>query len=147
MIRWLHVCLTLSATAVGLVWAVTPNLDPRPPASSPASPARATDAEASPSPTPPAASRRPRTHSVETPADPQRQARGPIVIPGAILVIAQQQEVPSEKEGQLLFIGTEVQPGEVVPPDRQLADQAVLGVLAIPIADGETVADGERRST
>jgi hypothetical protein len=44
----------------------------------------------------------------------------------------------------LLFIGTEVQPGEVVPPDRQLDDQAVLGVLAVPVADGETLADGEQ---
>src|SRR5262249_54094401 len=72
------------------------------------------------------------------------QALGPVVIPGAVLVIAQQQEVPSEKEGKLLFIGTEVQPGEVVPPDRQLADQAVLGVLAIPVTNGEIVADGEK---
>jgi hypothetical protein len=144
MTRWILVCLSLSTSAVGLVWVVTPELDPGPPASVPASPGTARDVGAARPPAPPEASRQPWPPSVEAPAAPQRQARGPVVIPGAILVVARQQEVPSEKEGRLLFIGTDVQPGEVVPPDRQSDDQAVLGVLAVPVADGETVADGDK---
>ncbi len=42
----------------------------------------------------------------------------PVVIPNGTLVMVQQQEVPSEHEGKLIFIGTEVAPGEKVPPEK-----------------------------
>jgi WD40 repeat protein len=42
----------------------------------------------------------------------------PIVIADARMLPLDRQEVPSERDGQLLIIGTEVAPGDQVPPDR-----------------------------
>jgi WD40 repeat protein len=42
----------------------------------------------------------------------------PLVIPDCRLTVIHKQEVPSERDGVLLFIGTEIQPGEETPPDR-----------------------------
>ncbi len=58
----------------------------------------------------------------------------PIIIPDGTLVIVEKTEVSSEKEGTLLFIGTEVRDGEMVPPHKQLP-MAELGFLAIPVGD------------
>lgn len=54
----------------------------------------------------------------------------PVVIPEATINIVEKQEVASEKEGVLLFIGTDVQMGESVPRDKQLPP-AQLGFLAL----------------
>jgi WD40 repeat protein len=61
----------------------------------------------------------------------------PITIPNAYVVIDSKQEVPSEKDGKIIFIGTDVAPDEVVPPEKQLP-KAQFGVLAVPLADNET---------
>jgi hypothetical protein len=50
-----------------------------------------------------------------------------IVIPDARMLSLDRQEVPSEREGQLLIIGTEIQPGEKVPEDKRYT--ATVGYL------------------
>ena len=48
------------------------------------------------------------------------KAVDPIIVPDCRLTVIDKQEVPSQREGVLLFIGTEAQTGEAVPPDRQV---------------------------
>lgn len=55
--------------------------------------------------------------------NPGRPGRGtvavdPVVIPRCTLTVIEKQEVPSQRDGVILFIGTEVKPGEQVPSDR-----------------------------
>lgn len=147
MLRWITVCLLLSATAVGLVWVVSPKIIIEPSAVS-APPSNFKDKE-----TPP-------PHSVTSNWDSQGtllrliefpKARSgnfsaSIIIPNANLVIAEVQDVPSEKDGILLFIGTDVEEGEVVPPEKQLPP-AQLGFLAVPLKSGEKPKDGEKTWT
>jgi WD40 repeat protein len=45
-------------------------------------------------------------------------AADPIVIPNCRLVPVEKQEVPSQRDGILLVVGTDIKPGERVPPDR-----------------------------
>jgi WD40 repeat protein len=47
-------------------------------------------------------------------------ASDPIVVPACHLVVIEKQEVPSQRDGILLFMGTEVQPGETVPSERMI---------------------------
>jgi multidrug efflux pump subunit AcrA (membrane-fusion protein) len=47
-------------------------------------------------------------------------AADPIVIPDCRVTVAERQDVPSQRDGILLFVGTEVKPGEKVPADRLL---------------------------
>lgn len=55
--------------------------------------------------------------------NPTRPNRGtvivdPVVIPRCTLTVIEKQDVPSQRDGVMLFIGTEVKPGEQVPSDR-----------------------------
>lgn len=45
-------------------------------------------------------------------------AKDPVVIPDCRLTVIDKQDVPSQREGVILFVGTELQPGEQVPPDK-----------------------------
>jgi len=65
----------------------------------------------------------PQVQARSSAAQPRRSgiARDPIVIPDCRLTVIEKQEVPSQREGVILFIGTEVQPGEDVPADRQVS--------------------------
>jgi WD40 repeat protein len=157
MARWILFCVLLSAGAVAAVWAVaprTPNEPSRPaapaannkpepeaveapPAPPAAAPARATAAQLMPS-------QRPLPHVLEYAKVPQQTFAVPIVVPGGSLVIVEQQEVAAEKDGKIIFIGTDVQPGEVVPPEKQLP-KAELGFLAIPIGTDEQLKEGEEK--
>ncbi len=155
MIRWILVCVLLSAIAVAAVWAVAPktvgetvrhekpavnntNEAPRAPDSSePDQPVRAAPAPAIP------ASQRALPQLLEYGKISQQTITEPIIIPNCHLLIEQQQEVPTEKEGKLLFIGTDVLPGEIVPPEKKLPD-AELGFLAIPVGKDEQLLDGEK---
>ncbi len=60
--------------------------------------------------------------AVNDPAWAQRRgvAKTPIVIPGGLLTVIEKVDVPSQREGVLEFIGTEIQPGEKVPEDQQI---------------------------
>jgi multidrug efflux pump subunit AcrA (membrane-fusion protein) len=58
-----------------------------------------------------------------SPARRAGKAVDPIVVPDCRLTVIRKQEVPSQREGVLLFIGTEVAPGEAVPADRQVKIQ------------------------
>jgi WD40 repeat protein len=53
----------------------------------------------------------------------------PIVIPDARMMPLDRQEVPSERDGQLLVIGTEPAQGEIVPADRKVT--ATIGYFLV----------------
>jgi WD40 repeat protein len=54
------------------------------------------------------------------PAGPAQLPRGadPVVIPDCRLTVIDKQDVPSQRDGELLFIGTEVDPGQSIPTDQ-----------------------------
>ncbi len=137
MFRWIIVCLLLSAAAVGLVWLVSPN--PWAIAGSETNTTVKEDKpEQQPQPPPPMATAS-RRITIELKAfkdQPGESLSEPITISNCKLVIDVQQEVPSEKEGKIVFIGTDVVPDEVVPPEKQLP-KAEFGVLAVPVGDNE----------
>jgi hypothetical protein len=68
-----------------------------------------------------------------TPAGPR-----PIVVHQARLLPAQREEVPSERDGQLLFLGTDLREDEPQPPADQIIT-AEIGFLAVEVAPGEEV--------
>jgi WD40 repeat protein len=157
MVRWILVCVLLAAIAVAAVWAVAPKtpsdpVQPERPAvnaklaagaadpAEPMHPVQPLKAAVPPS-TP---SQRPQPKILEYAKLPEHNFAEPIVIPGCSLVIVRQQEVPAEKDGKLSWIGTDVLPGEVVPPEKQLPD-AELGFLAIPLDEGEQLKEGEEK--
>ena len=140
MFRWIFVSLFLSACAVASAWMLAPYLKsaPPPPADSVASTGRKNRSsdEQRGQQLPP--SRR-SSRATGTSGQPEVYVyhsnnssvlNDPIIIPDGTLVIVEKQEVASQKEGILLFIGTDVQMGENVPPDKQLPP-AQLGFLAI----------------
>ena len=45
----------------------------------------------------------------------------PLVVPECRLVVAERQEAPSQREGVLLFVGTEIGPGEQVSGERMIS--------------------------
>ncbi|HEY7309097.1 MAG TPA: HlyD family efflux transporter periplasmic adaptor subunit [Gemmataceae bacterium] len=152
MIRWIFVCLLLSVCAVAAVWAITPTIPPSTSSEPPPKP----DPEPPPDPQPDLPPLQPVKASRHTtsgrPVQPvliefAKQNREilteTIIIPNAPVVIASIQEVASEKEGILSFIGTDVQPGEVVPPEKQLP-RAELGFLAVPVDMNENVPAEEK---
>jgi WD40 repeat protein len=140
MVRWITVTLLLSACGVAAVWMLFPHLISPPPA-----PAASTaDADEAKNTSEQASGQSRKRTSTSTPhgsADvtvysnaAPRDLIEPIIIPDGYLVIVDKQEVASEKEGILKFIGTDVGADETVPQEKQLPD-AVLGVLAIPVGD------------
>jgi WD40 repeat protein len=136
MFRLIGVCLLLSAGAVGLVYFLTLPARNAPPAGA-AEPKPPEHQPEEYAPPPPAAAQ-PRASSshgapklVLFPAATGGLAE-PVIIPRCNLVITDQQEVPAEKEGKLLFIGTDIKEGEVVPPERRIPD-AELGFLTIQV--------------
>jgi multidrug resistance efflux pump len=54
----------------------------------------------------------------------------------------ERQEVPAGRDGQLVFLGTEIKPGERVPPEKVI--KAEVGFLAIEIGLAEKVPPAER---
>jgi WD40 repeat protein len=152
--------LLLSVTAIAAVWLVAPKTiadapknpeqqapPPKPPEGEP--PAAPAD-QPFPLPKPPA---EPSVGSVAPSlrlelveyqkVNKDQPLTEPVVIPNAALTLVDQQEVPAEKEGVIKFVGTDVQPGEVVPPDKQLPD-AEIGFLAVQVGQNEEVPEGEK---
>lgn len=74
---------------------------------------------------------------VSTTAAPTVARINPIIGSDARILIINKQEVPSERDGPLLVIGTDVAPGETVPEDRRVT--ATIGFLIIPAKEGEVV--------
>jgi WD40 repeat protein len=68
-------------------------------------------------------------------ADVSRRLIAPIVIPDARMMPLDRQEVPSEREGRLLVIGTEIAPGEKVPDDKHFV--ATIGYLLVTVGEHE----------
>lgn len=50
-------------------------------------------------------------------------AADPIVVENCRLAVMEKVDVPSQRDGVILFIGTDVKPGETIPPDRVVTDQ------------------------
>src|SRR5260221_10251213 len=69
--------------------------------------------------------------TVQWPRDRTETARVPssIVIGDARMLPLDRQEVPSERDGQLLVIGTEVGPNDKVPDDRKIV--ATVGYMIV----------------
>ncbi|MSR30931.1 MAG: HlyD family efflux transporter periplasmic adaptor subunit [Gemmataceae bacterium] len=65
----------------------------------------------------------------------------PLVIPNARITAVERQDVPSEKEGKLLFMGTDVKPAREVPEKDKFAFR--VGFLALELAEGEKVAPAD----
>jgi WD40 repeat protein len=143
MFRWIFVTVLLSASAVAAVWMLVPYVHSN--ATSPGL------ESAAPEKKKPALDHHERAPFPQRPSSVSKASRGqpeiylyhnkqsdvmtePVIIPDCPLVPFDKQEVASEKEGVLMFIGTEVQPGETVPPDKQLPE-AQLGFLAIRVGD------------
>jgi WD40 repeat protein len=145
MFRWIFVTLLLSASAVVAVWVLVPHVNslsatqPAPAGEAPEKkkPAAAPHEKALP-PLPRQTAASMATHSQPAVYIHHREGSQnlaePVLIPDCPLVIVERQEVASEKEGVLLFIGTEVLMGETVPPEKQLPE-AKLGFLAVLVGD------------
>ncbi len=146
MFRWIFVSLLLSASAVAAVWMLVPYVQSSS-SNQPVSEGEAPQKQ-KPAPVPHEKAplpQRPSTASTGTRGQPEvyvykessNVLTEPVLIPDCPLVIVEKQEVASEKEGVLLFIGTDVKMGETVPPDKQLPE-AKLGFLAIVVGDKPT---------
>jgi WD40 repeat protein len=140
--RWLLICVLLSAGAVALVYLIAPTIAFDNPWSPPDPSPQPTRDVQPPLPVREAPPPRQETRRPSQPALPelvelatQEHASADVLIYGAHLVIFDQQEVPSEKDGKILFIGTEVKPGETVPEELRLPD-AEMGFLAVPAERG-----------
>ncbi|HEY7156332.1 MAG TPA: HlyD family efflux transporter periplasmic adaptor subunit [Gemmataceae bacterium] len=149
MFRWIFVCLLLSAGVVAAVWAVAPkNISSDSPPQDQAPEKRKADApdRSAPvsAPQPPLAlGTGALPELIEYAKQNQQELLETIVIPGAPLVMDGQQDVPSEKEGVIIFIGTDIKAGEKVPPEKQLP-KAELGFLAVPVGPKERLREGEK---
>jgi WD40 repeat protein len=76
---------------------------------------------------------------------PVRPAVGgpqPLVIQDARLLPLELQDVPAEHDGKLLFLGTEVRPGEEVPKDKLLEYE--VSILVVPVTTWDGVAPKDR---
>jgi hypothetical protein len=145
MFRWLFVTILLSAGAVAAVWMLVPYVHST---TSPTTSTLEDDAREKKKPAPVPREEAPlpqRSSTASTGSRGQPEVyvyrkenahvfTEPVIIPDCPLAIVEKQEVASEKEGVLLFIGTELQMGEIVPPDKQLPE-AKLGFLAILVGD------------
>jgi hypothetical protein len=127
MFRWLFVCLLLSGGAYGLIAFLTGKLPGYPTTSTATTqPVQAKHDNAKPPDTEPQGSTQDREAGGlrDDPLPPVDTLGGttvlpqPIVITGGTILMRQQQEVPSEREGKIVFIGVEVKPGEEVPPEK-----------------------------
>lgn len=150
MIRWFFATVLLSAGAIAAVWALTPKLTSSPTTTTPVEssdskgPDHPQEQASLSSPTPASAGSRSRMEVVVYHNDNRPILSKPVIIPNGTLVIVEKQEVPSEKEGEIVFIGTEVRAGEEVPKEKQLPD-AELGFLAVQISENEPLQEGEVR--
>ncbi len=137
LVRWLTVLGTVGVVLIGIVLlsglyggpgpaapsgkADAPRAEapkPQPAALAPGAVAQAAAAErieAPPAPVPPPAP------VVNNPAAPRTVlSRDQLTIPDCHFNIIDKEDVPSQRDGVLLYVATEIKPGEVVPPDRLL---------------------------
>jgi WD40 repeat protein len=66
----------------------------------------------------------------------------PLIIQDGRLLPLELQDVPSEHDGKLLFLGTEVRPGEVVPKDKLL--EFDVSILVVPVTTWADVEPKDR---
>jgi WD40 repeat protein len=150
MIRWFAVCLLLAATTVALMVFITQftGIQAKPPSPAPERPAdKREGADARPEPERrPAPREEPRTVR-ERPTVvtvnakvPEAFGGGSLVIPMASVLTTDKQEVPSERDGKLIFLATEIDPAErgSVPKSKILTYE--LGFLAIEVTSAEEYA-------
>ena len=152
MFRWIFVSLLLSACGIAAVWFLVPHLISAQILPTKPSPDAASEKPEAARPRPQhprqplavamAPTTRGQIEVFRYRNDKPQELTEPIIISDGTLTIVEKQVAPSEKEGVLLVIGTEVREGEVVPPEKQLPDIR-LGFLAIPVGndkprEGET---------
>jgi WD40 repeat protein/biotin carboxyl carrier protein len=144
MIRFLLTVALVSAVPIGLVLYYTGGLpadDPAPPVSS-GQQERPRQAEQKQGDAPPP----PEKEALPPlPAYINRLAAGPKMVAPIFLdgrfLSNDRQEVPSERDGTLVIIGTPLAAGEVVPESRKFS--ATVGYLMIPVAANEKVDPAE----
>jgi WD40 repeat protein len=150
MFRWICVTVLLSAAAVAAVWVTVPHVIPAS-QNQPTAPgdgqerkkpvaARQEEAPQAPRPAPASTGSHGQPNVYLYRRDVSEIFTEPVLIPDCPLIIVEKQEVASEKEGVLLFIGTDVQMGEEVPPHKRLPE-ASLGFLAVLV--GSQPVEGE----
>jgi WD40 repeat protein/biotin carboxyl carrier protein len=66
----------------------------------------------------------------------------PLVLHEGRIVPVERQDVPSERDGKMLFLATPVQPGEKVPDNKLIPFE--VSILAVPVGRDEKVADEDR---
>jgi WD40 repeat protein/biotin carboxyl carrier protein len=151
MFRWFAVCVMLCGGAVALMWKVSdltlPHTDDQPPVrgttGGPRPPAPRTAAEGQEKKADDAlpVERNAEGKALAPPIrfdEAKEQFRGlPLVVPDARIVPFDKEEVPSERDGTLVVIGTEIKPGEQVPAGRRF--KATLGYLILELGPGEKV--------
>jgi WD40 repeat protein len=139
MFRWMLVCALLSAGAVALVYVAVGSggiVAQTPAPHRDAAPPKAADSAPAAAPGPAGPGRRAAALSlIEFPGVERQGLPEAVIIHGANLVIVDQQDVPSEKDGKLLFIGTDVKDDEEVPPGRSIPP-AEIGFLAVAVEPG-----------
>jgi WD40 repeat protein len=148
MFRWLFVSILLSAAGIAGVWMLAPRLGSaqlETKANNPAEQAEQPDHPVveHPAPRPNQGNRGPLEVTVYRNNAP-RDLTEPVIIPEGTLVIVMKQEVASEKEGKIDFIGTEVREGEVVTKDKQLPD-AEIGFLSLRIDENDVALPSDVR--
>ena len=147
MFRLIFASLLLSACGIAAVWLLVPHIPAQTPSSDDAADQRVearsqTQQSRRPVALAMASATRGQLEVVVYRNSTPQEMTEPIIIPDGTLVIVEKQTVPSAKEGVILFIGTEVQEGEAVPPEKQLPD-VHLGFLAVPVGPNDKPLDGE----
>jgi WD40 repeat protein len=69
-------------------------------------------------------------------------AQPQIVQDGRVMVVVRY-DVPSERDGRLIGVATEILPGDPTPPPEKIID-AEIGMLVIRMAEGDTLRPGEK---
>jgi WD40 repeat protein len=155
MFRWFAICLLLAATTVALMVFITQftGIQAKDPNPTPAAsrPVRAAGPAADVEQEKPAEVRRaePRTaptHVTVIPKPPEAFGGGFLVIPTASVVSMDKQDVPAEKDGKLIFLATEIGPGERDTIPKTKIFRYELGFLAFEISEAEfaTTPESER---
>jgi WD40 repeat protein len=147
MFRWLFVCLLLSGIACGLVAFLSGNIPGYPPpGKTQSAPVKTEHGKAPTDDRPDSTSKKDEPVLSDTPLPPPDAMGGSAALPrvtvisGGTISMRQQQEVPSEREGKIVFIGVEIKPDEVIAPERVIETyRYYLAVLCKPGEKGEAL--------
>jgi len=168
MFRWLAVCLVLAAGVFGLCAVAAKNLGydisgqmmamvgpgdgdeeggavvTKPPVADNGKEAPQVEVARAPAPqADPVVDRGSDVREFAIPAGNALDRRQFLIVQDARVISTEKQEVPSEREGKLIFLGTEVDPQQPRPSEDKIIKYEV-GFLAIEPAAGENVPEDQR---